>query len=71
MSNLDRIERDWLTPPEDNRCIKALCDLCDEEIREGDLVYTSPFKNVCKSCIDNMSAMDFIKDVLEEKLEKA
>lgn len=71
MSRLDRIERDWLTPPEDNRCVKALCDFCGEEIREGDLVYTSPFKHICKGCIDGMTAINFISDVLEEKLERA
>ena len=67
----EKAEKDWLTPPEDRRPIKTLCDSCGEKIREGDEVYTSPFKNVCKECLEDMSAMDFIKDVLEEKLERA
>lgn len=66
-----RAEKDYLTPPEDMRPVKAWCDCCGAEIKKGDEVYTSPFKNVCKSCLDDMSAIDFIKDVLEEKLERA
>lgn len=66
-----RAEKDYLIPPEDRHPVKAWCDSCGQEIRESDEVYTSPFKNVCKSCLDDMSAIDFIKDVLEEKLERA
>lgn len=69
--SFDRAENQYFTPPEDNRPIKATCDFCGEEIKEGDKAYMSPFSIICKDCIDGMTALEFIKEVLKEKLEEA
>lgn len=71
MSDFNKIENQYFTPLEDNRPVKALCEFCGGEIREGDKAYMSPFNIICKDCVDSMTALEFIEEVLKEKLEEA
>lgn len=50
---LERLERNYLEPPEDRRKVVCKCSACDEPIYEGDDVYELMGFMFCQSCVDD------------------
>ncbi len=47
-----------------------VCSICDKGIFEGEKYYDSPNGCVCESCIDSMTASEFM-ELTEERLSTA
>lgn len=52
MDVLAILEKKWLEPDEEERCVCCTCDECGEDIYEDDDVYEIGGHTYCQSCID-------------------
>ena len=62
-----KIENQKLTPPEPVMT-SVVCEQCVDYVPQGVRVYESCMGNFCEDCLKEMSALDFINDILREKL---